>query len=126
MPMTNCDFFLIMQTGNTALMWAASQNHVAAMEVLLISGAEKDMQNSVRVLPIHSVRQRNELSVFSLQEGNTAVMIAALNGHIASVELLLCRSANREASDKVSARASGLFKLSHAPTDATRRLDTRP
>lgn len=82
--------------GQTALMLAASHGKLTTVKLLLDAGADVNIQDKVRLtltLCIRSFSFYNSPLSLCLpheQEGSTALMCAADNGHSSVVKLLLC------------------------------------
>lgn len=80
------------QNGETALVWAANNGHAACVEALVGAGALVDHQNKVRncvSLLAASCSVICGRVNFVLQEGWTALMVAAREGHVTCLEALV-------------------------------------
>lgn len=84
-------------SGQTALMLAASHGKLTTVQLLLHAGADVNIQDKVSTSQIDTTHYKSLLPLslspspsFSLQEGSTALMCAADNGHTTVVKLLLC------------------------------------
>jgi ankyrin repeat protein len=62
--------------GQAALMWAAAENHAAAIKVLTAHGAEMDARSKELSFPKYRY-ETNGMAVFQLPKGRTALMYAA-------------------------------------------------
>ncbi len=92
--------------GQTALMWAAAERHVAATRALLRYGADVQARTEKGFTPLlFAVRAGNRDVVHELLEaaadidgpdddGNTPIVLAIYNGHYALAAFLLERGAN--------------------------------
>ena len=81
--------------GQTALMWAASQQHPAVVKVLLAHGADRaratDVGAEMMAVPPHGVQQYNKVIPHG---GDTALLFAARAGDLESAKLLVAAGAN--------------------------------
>jgi ankyrin repeat protein len=93
------------QDGNTALMLAAHKARDATVALLLNRGAALEAKNNVssdREYKICYSLEYTSVMWRAVQGGNTALTFAALNGHNATVGMLLNRGAALDVRDKVS------------------------
>ena len=95
---------LITQYGGSALMVAARWGSTEVVSLLLVAGANTDLQDKVKWrcdLGIQSLSLH--MSVIT-QNGNSALMVAALAGSTEVVSLLLEAGANTDLQNKVKCR----------------------
>ena len=101
---------LAAQDGQTALHLAASNGHLACAAALMDKGCFKDATSNVRRQPAlmrpprssprHSLRLIIPPS-FVVQDGQTALHLAALNGHFAMAAALVAEGCIKDATKKV-------------------------
>ncbi len=77
-----------MQSGATAVLGAAHNGHMATVELLVRLGADIKRTDQVRGRPLGACACGAMWSTLLTQDGITAVMFAAQNGHAAMVERL--------------------------------------
>ncbi len=106
--------------GQTALMWAAAQQHAEVVRVLLSSGARVDDRSRVYPQVVSSSGNADPSGVFEvLQGGYTPLLFAARHGDVASARLLVAAGAVVDA-----AAASGTTPLVVAAHGNHRQLAT--
>lgn len=98
--------------GTSPLHWAAQNNHVDTVEVLLRAGISRDVRNKVERTPLHVAAQEGNIRIVNLllQHGAdvdckdmlrmTPLHWACQNGHEDCVQLLLQYGADRHAMNK--------------------------
>ncbi len=92
----------MLQSGWTALMCAAGKGHIATVAELVRLGAEINAKNKVRACERVELESTHSCRV--LQDGWTALVHAAGNGHTATVAELVRLGADIHAKDKVRVR----------------------
>ena len=85
--------------GETALMWAAGQGHAEAIRVLVARGADADAHSATIDLPPVNVNFSFAVTTALPRGGMTALMYAARQGQLASVDALADVGANLNAVD---------------------------
>ena len=83
------------------LRYAALEGKVAEVQLLLEKGAGTEAQDTARSLFAHFLQHLLTVLDEDTQNGVTALMLAANNGHVEVVSLLLDKGANMEAQNKV-------------------------
>ena len=118
--------------GQTALMWAVSQQHADVVAVLLAHGADlsarSDVWSQVMAVPPHGYLPYNKTIPAG---GETALLFAARVGDLASAKLLVARRRQRERrrclgrQRRHAGRALGVHRSGRVPARAARRSERR-
>jgi ankyrin len=99
--------------GQTALMWAVSEQHPGVVQVLLSHGADiqarSDVLSQMMAAPPHGKPEYNRMIPFG---GETALVFAARVGDLASAKLLLAAGAN--VNDKDAWGVSAMVLAAHS------------
>jgi len=87
--------------GQTALMWAAAEGHVEAMQLLIDAGADVDQASSRIAAPeVEKDRQQGGFVYAKIPEGRlTALHFAAREGQLEAAQLLIDAGANLDLGD---------------------------
>ncbi|KAL9961102.1 hypothetical protein ACROYT_G029986 [Oculina patagonica] len=103
----------ITNEGLTALMIAAANDKLQAVEYLLAKGANPSLENSDGLNSLHLASYGGNTDIIELMlshvpsidaidnEGVTALMLATFNGKLQAVEYLLAKGANPSLEDKI-------------------------
>lgn len=86
-----------MQAGLTALMRASRQGHREVVNMLLEHDAQVDLKNNVRTNQFCKFEDfTRDAVMFVVQNGQTALMLASENRHVAVIDLLIEYNAQLE------------------------------
>ena len=84
--------------GHTALMWAAAEGHLAALEALIAAGAEVDARSSTGGAPVmrsfFEAGEPDDAKSAARPTGLSALLFAVREGHTDAVRLLLAAGAD--------------------------------
>ncbi|KAI9149888.1 Ankyrin-3 [Paramyrothecium foliicola] len=123
---------------NEALLYFAKRGNIDAVEEMLAVGAKANakatcgnralmygaMHGNVRIIKAVSEVDRSAINETN-SAGKTALMLAAINGHLEAAMTLLKESPDLEIKDKGEGRTALFHALAHAHGDGNKILDSR-
>jgi ankyrin repeat protein len=120
--------------GATALHWAAQNDDVEMLTLLLEAGAAVDATNRFNVTPLElAANNGNAVAIERLiqagadpnhvsREGQTPLMTAAANGRVAAVEALLAHGAEVDAAESYRGQTALMWAAGEGNVEAVRAL----
>ena len=120
--------------GSTPLIWAAHNDNLQIMELLLGAGAKPDVMSRYRVTPLNVAAETGNAAILERllgagadpngisEEGQTALMTAARNGNTDAVRVLIRHGAKVNAAESFRGQTPLMFASGEGNTAAVEML----